>query len=279
MIQRSNPNQPPGERGPQLGYSELQDAMLDEAGRRKKAAKIVQVLSHFLGVSDFSGLNALDIGCSTGFISDTLAKSGAQVTGIDIDEPGLARARERFGLDVEFIAASGESIPLPDESVDIVVFNHIYEHVPDPDAIMREIRRVLRSTGVAYLGFANKLGIVEPHYKLPFLSWLPKPAANVYIRRSGRAETYYETFRTRRGLKKMCGGLNIWEYTYPVLAEPSFFEAEDMVPKWLSNTPPLIWRALASFIPTYIWVATPGEGRPRGRHLRVDPSFLVPARL
>ena len=171
----------------QLAYSELQAEMLDEQGRRRKAAKILAVLRHFLGRENFSGLKVLDIGCSAGFISDEFRLAGADVVGLDIDEPGLEKAKQRFGDHVEFIAAPGDTIPLPPQSVDVVVFNHIYEHVPDPDAVMAEIRRVLRDDGVVYLGLGNRLGIMEPHYKLPFLSWLPKRYADRYLRVTGRA--------------------------------------------------------------------------------------------
>lgn len=109
-------------RGRQLAYSELQTEMLNEESRRRKAAKIISVLQHFLGREDLDGLKALDIGCSTGFISDELHKAGARVTGLDIDEPGLEAARVRFGDSIEFICAGGEDIPAPPQSFDIVIF-------------------------------------------------------------------------------------------------------------------------------------------------------------
>ena len=46
-----------------------------------------------------------------------------------------------------------------------MVLNHIYEHVVDADKVLSEIRRVLRDDGVAYFGFGNKYGVMEPHYK------------------------------------------------------------------------------------------------------------------
>ena len=71
-----------------------------------------------------------------------------------------------------------------------MVLNHIYEHVVDPDAVLREIRRVLAPDGVVYLGLANRLGVVEPHYRLPFLSWLPHgPLADRYVRASAAPTT------------------------------------------------------------------------------------------
>jgi len=248
--------------------------MLNEESRRRKAAKIIAVLQHFLGREDLAGLTAIDIGCSTGFICDELNKAGATVTGVDIDEPGLAAARERFGDKLELICAGGEDIPVPSQSFDIVIFNHIYEHVVDADAIMTDIRRVVRPDGVVYLGLGNRMGVLEPHYKLPFLSWLPKRAADRYIRATGKASTYYETFRTRPNLRRMCAGLNVWDYTYTVLAQSRKFCADDMVPARLSSAPPWFWRSLAPIIPTFIWVGTPGSQRPAGPATTVPPSPL-----
>lgn len=258
----------------QLAYSELQVEMQNEESRRQKAAKIIAVLRHFLGREDLTGLRALDIGCSTGFVSDELRKAGAKVTGLDIDEPGLAAARERFGDEIEFVCAGGEEIPAPDKSFDIVIFNHIYEHVVDADAVMTDIRRVLRTDGVVYLGLGNRLGVVEPHYKLPLLSWLPKPAAHLYIRATGKASSYYESFRTRPSLRRMCAGLNVWDYTYTVLTESQKFASNDMVPARLAAAPVQFWRALAPIIPTFIWVGTPGDRRPSGPLTLVEPTRI-----
>ena len=261
-------------REPQLSYSDLQSKMSDEAGRRRKAAKILAVLRHFLGRQDFAGLTALDIGCSTGFIADELRRAGATVTGLDIDEPGLAQARARFGDGIEFLNAGGDAIPKPDGSVDLVVFNHIYEHVVDADAVMAEIRRVLKPDGVVYLGLANRLGVVEPHYGLPFLSWLPKPLAHRYVRASGRAPEYYETFRTRRGLRRMCAGLSVWDYTFTVLTASRDVAAADLVPGPLASAPPSFWRALTPVLPTFIWVGTPGDRRPLGPECTAPPALV-----
>ena len=82
------------ERRPQLAYSELMDKMLDEQARRRKASKLIAVITHFLGRADLSGLTALDIGCSGGFISDELAGAGART---DRDRHRRARAREGAG--------------------------------------------------------------------------------------------------------------------------------------------------------------------------------------
>lgn len=259
---------------PQLAYSELQDKTMDEKKRRTKADKIVAVLQHYIGRQDLSGLVTIDIGCSTGYTVDTLRGAGCDAVGLDIDAPGLAYADSLFGDRAFFLCADGSALPFADRSIDIVVFNHIYEHVVDADAVLDEIRRVLRPDGVAYFGFANRLGVIEPHYRLPFLSWLPRRAADRYVALSGRAAEYYEQFRTRSGLLKMCQGLQLWDYTYTVLADSVQFHARDMVPTRLATAPPQLWRVLAPIMPTFIWIGTPGARRPAGGSTRQPPSPL-----
>lgn len=253
---------PEGNRRPQLAYSEAMGLMLDEQHRRTKARKILSVLHHYLGRDDLEGLTALDIGCSAGFIADELANDGADTIGVDIDEPGLAAAQGSFGHRVRFVRTSGDALPFPDDSLDVVVFNHIYEHVVDPDAILTEIHRVLKPAGVAYLGMGNKYQVMEPHYRLPFLSWVPQRLADRYVRAFGKADDYYESYASRRGLKTLVRGFHVWDYTIPVVVRPDVFGSEDQVHGLVARVPPLAVRAAMPIIPTFIWVATKSGNRP-----------------
>jgi SAM-dependent methyltransferase len=267
----------PGERNEQLAYSQQMAAMLDERGRRRKAAKLLAVLQHALGRDErtgLAGLTAVDVGCSAGFIADELARAGATTHGVDIDEPGLAAARARFGENVQFHAARGERLPFATGTVDVVVLNHIYEHVVDPEAVAAEIHRVLADDGVAYLGLGNRLGVVEPHYKLPFLSWLPRPVADRYVRVTGRADSYYERFRTRPGLRRLFGLFDVWDYTLPVLADAKAFHGDDVVPGAVARLPEPVLAAALPLVPTYIWVGFKQPGTPAGPRLRVAPRHL-----
>lgn len=251
-----------GTRRPQLAYSEAMALMLDEEHRRTKARKILSILHHYLGRDDLIGLSALDIGCSAGFIADELATDGADTIGVDIDEPALAAARGSYGHHVRFVLTSGDALPFPDDSLDVVVFNHIYEHVVDPDAVLTEIHRVLKPAGVAYLGLGNKYGVIEPHYRLPFLSWLPQGAADRYVRAFGKANDYYETYASRAGLKTLVRGFHVWDYTVSVVLRPDLFESGDQVRGWVSRVPAAAVRAAMPIIPTFIWVATKSGNPP-----------------
>lgn len=260
------------ERQAQLEYSQLMDVMLDEPLRRKKAAKMIAVLQHFTGRTSFEGLTVLDIGCSGGFIAHEFSLQGAAVIGLDIDVPGLAVANGKFSGSAGFICADGEKLPFPDGSVDLIVFNHIYEHVLDPEATLSEIKRVLAPEGAVYLGLGNRLGIMEPHYRLPFLSYLPQSLADRYIKAAGKADYYHEQFRTKPGLKRLVASLNVWNYTYPVVTDADRFHAEDLVPKKLRNLPLAGWKALGPILPTYIWVGSRSTVGPQGEALKVAPS-------
>ena len=264
---------------PQLAYSELMDTMLDEEHRRGKARKILAVLRHFLGRDELSGLVVADVGCSAGYIADELSSAGAsRVLGFDIDVPGLGKAQQRFGGHVQFCCASGDRLPLPDQSLDVVVFNHIYEHVVDPDLVMAELRRVLKPDGILYLGLGNRLGVIEPHYRLPFLSWLPRPVADRYVRLSGQANSYYEHYRTLPGLQRLTGGFYVYDYSFTVVANPELFAADDVA----GPTSAAVGRHLGPrsrqlarwLLPTYIWIASKTPVAPRGAGASQPPEPL-----
>jgi SAM-dependent methyltransferase len=258
------------DRSDQLEYSNIQQLMQDEAHRRGKARKVIAVLEHFLGGS-LAGQRVLDLGSSAGFVSSEIARHGAHVVGSDIDRPGLARATVSFGHEVAFVCARGERLPFSDGALDVVVFNHIYEHTIDPVPVMQEIERVLRPGGAVYLGLVNRLGVIEPHHRLPFLSYLPPALADRYVRLSGRGDRYHERLRTRPALRRLAGGLTVWDYTISVMAEPSRFAADDVVHGWRAHLPARALSLATPFIPTYLWIGVKGERGPVGPALAVPP--------
>jgi SAM-dependent methyltransferase len=243
--------------------------MHDEEERRVKARKMREVLRHFHGTADLVGLTILDVGSSTGYISDELTRAGARVIGVDIDVPGLAQAVARFGDRVTYVCGDGSSLPFADDAFDVIILNQIYQHVVDPAALMAELRRVLRVGGVAYFGFTNKVILIEPHYRLPFLSLIPRSLGHRYVRLAGRASRYHEELKTYGQLLRMCRGWEIWDYTASVLLNPRMFAAEDAVPRVGGLVPAPVYRALRRFMPSYIWIGVNGHAVPAGP--AIDP--------
>jgi SAM-dependent methyltransferase len=83
----------------------------------------------------------LDVGCGTGWLADHFA----DYTGLDGSSDAVAAASER-GRDVRLHDVA-EPLPLEDASFDGVVMKDLLEHVPDPVALVKEVRRVLRPGG------------------------------------------------------------------------------------------------------------------------------------
>jgi len=96
----------------------------------------------------------VDVGCGSGFdcliAADQVGPTG-RVIGIDMTEAMLAKARfnaaARGTTNVEFRHGLVEEIPLPDESVDVVISNGVINLCPDKEAAYREIYRVLKPGG------------------------------------------------------------------------------------------------------------------------------------
>jgi ubiquinone/menaquinone biosynthesis C-methylase UbiE len=91
----------------------------------------------------------VDLGCGTGRFSEMLAAElGARVIGLDPSEKMINQARLKTATSpVVFGRASAHELPLMDGCVDLVFMSQIYHHLPDPAAVARECRRVLRVGG------------------------------------------------------------------------------------------------------------------------------------
>lgn len=111
---------------------------------------------------DLSGWNVLDIGCNAGFYSFELARRGAQVTGVDVDNRYLAQARwaaRQLGLDGRTRFERRQIYELPrgtDETYDLVLFMGILYHLRYPllglEIACRKTRRLLLVQTMSSLG-------------------------------------------------------------------------------------------------------------------------------
>lgn len=94
------------------------------------------------------GDRALDLACGTGDLANLLAAKGAVVTGLDITPAmlELARAKPR-GSSIRWVAGDMTSLPLRDESVDVITIGYGLRNVPDLPRALAEAHRVLAGGG------------------------------------------------------------------------------------------------------------------------------------
>jgi ubiquinone/menaquinone biosynthesis C-methylase UbiE len=95
-------------------------------------------------------LDALDVGCGTGFLSFELALRGHRATGIDFAASMLREAREKagaIGATIRFEEGDAENLACAANSFDLVVSRHVLWTLPHPEAAVAEWVRVLRPGG------------------------------------------------------------------------------------------------------------------------------------
>lgn len=162
-------------------------AVLDLGSRRHKGAKIERLL----GLDQRSGaVRLLEIGTGSGGIAHYFGTHPSErftVDAVDVSDVRLVTDGYTFQR------VDSTRLPYPDASFDIVLTNHVIEHVGDAAAQLHhlcEVQRVLAPGGRAYLAVPNRWMLVEPHYKLAFLSWWPHAWRTPYLRFMRKGNVY-----------------------------------------------------------------------------------------
>jgi SAM-dependent methyltransferase len=99
----------------------------------------------------------LDVGCNTGAFGEAVkaARPGTEVWGIEPD-PGAAERAGRL-LDQVMQGYFGDRLPLPPGHFDVIVFNDVLEHMPDPWAALHQAAPLLASGGIVVVSLPNLL--------------------------------------------------------------------------------------------------------------------------
>jgi lipopolysaccharide biosynthesis protein/ubiquinone/menaquinone biosynthesis C-methylase UbiE len=123
---------------------------------------------HALEIADRK--DVLDIACGEGYGSAMLADIANKVTGIDISIDTIKHARNRYQIkNLDFLVGNCIDIPLSDASVDLIVSFETIEHLDQHDQMMKEIKRILRPSGILLISSPDKCNYsIDPGYNNPF---------------------------------------------------------------------------------------------------------------
>lgn len=230
----------------QENYAEDCAPMYNKDSRTQKAKRILAVLNDSCQ-GNLNNLSVLDAGCSTGIIDNYLAPNFKELTGIDIDKKAVEFAQKNKHPDnAIFEYGDAMNLQFSNSSFDIVIANHVYEHVPSAEKLFNEIYHVLKPGGTCYLAAVNRLQILEPHYHLPFLSIIPRFLVPFY----------YEKPLTYWQLKRLIAKFNLIDYTGKIIRNPEKFQYQDAIkPKTLkAKILAQIGKFAPWLAPTFIWI-------------------------
>lgn len=234
-------------------YERQPHAVLDLPSRRWKAVKIERLL-------DLSQrrqpMRLLEIGTGSGGIAHYFATHPnlrCDVVAVDVHDNRLVRDGYAYRH------VQGVELPFADASFDVVLTNHVIEHVGDATTQHRhlaEVRRVMRTDGVGYLAVPNRWMLTEPHYRLKFLSWWPHAWRTPYLRLMRKGNFYDCEPLQMRQLERMLAAAGFGYRNLCIEAWRETFEIErpdGRGARLLRMMPDGVLRPLRRIIPTLIY--------------------------
>ena len=135
-----------------------------------------QICNHY-DCHSLEDVHILDIGCGGGLASESLARMGANVTGIDADRQAIEVAQSHADpekLDIAYMCGDAADLK---ETYDVVLALEVIEHVCDVDAFIKICADRLKPGGLLILSTLNRtpksyaLGIIAAEY---ILRWIPR---------------------------------------------------------------------------------------------------------
>ena len=131
----------------------------------------VEHLHRYALARDFvSKRDVLDVASGEGYGSALLAELAHSVVGVDVDDAAVAAASAKYRApNLRYLHGSATALPLPDAAVDVVTSFETLEHLAEHDAMLAEIRRVLRPNGLLIISTPDRDEYsARSHYRNPY---------------------------------------------------------------------------------------------------------------
>lgn len=163
-------------------FSQHASSWWDEQGPLKTLHQVNPVrLNWIRQLVDLNHQKVVDIGCGGGILTEALARSGAQATGVDMALDSIEVARLHAlseSLQIDYQVKTAEQLAAEQPAAfDVVTCMEMLEHVPEPASVIRSCAQLVKSGGLVFFSTLNRhpvafaLGIVAAEH---ILNWIPK---------------------------------------------------------------------------------------------------------
>jgi SAM-dependent methyltransferase len=126
-------------------------------------------LLRLVAFDGYKGQSVLEVGCGAGVDLARFAKGGAIVSGVDLSSSAIDLAQANFaqqGLTADLRVADGEHLPFADDGFDFVFAHGVVQYTAHPQALVDEVRRVLKPGGQAVFQVYNRISWLNALSKL-----------------------------------------------------------------------------------------------------------------
>ena len=147
----------------------------------------------------------LEIGCGNGYFLERLVKNGyTKLFGVDVVQSSVDECTAKLFPHVSIQKADGHALPFPNGGFDVVVMSHVLEHSPIPQVLLKEVKRVMNSGGIAFIEVPLEMHFTDK--SAHFVLWESKDDFDVFLRQNGwtiiRSEQGYTSLDGREVTQK-----------------------------------------------------------------------------
>lgn len=148
----------------------------------------IQLLKH---IPDIRQRKVLDIGAGRGNFLLFLKKEGVDAHGVELNhayiEQALSAAAKQQ-IDIDLRQGAAEDLPYDDNEFGFVNLSEVIEHVNEPEKVLTEVHRVLKDDGFVYISMPSRFSVIDPHYHLWFINWIPRRFSNLFATFFGKGQ-------------------------------------------------------------------------------------------
>lgn len=167
--------------------------------------------------------NVLDYGSGLGSNIKTLKKFFKQITAVDVNKKALEFSQKKYGKSISYRLLKNERLPFEEKTFDLILATEVFEHIPNIDESMKELKRVIKDKGFFILSCPNYFNLTGLIKKIKD-SKLSRPMWGPW----GGHDGGFERFTTWYFMEKMLFGFKIlfkrgadyyysWFYSNPAM--------------------------------------------------------------